>query len=182
MRIKKGQPEIKFHIMDIYDNPIALEDYHTQPVLLNFFRYASCPFCNLRFSELITEYPLLRSKYNLQVLAFFQSPIGHISKYVINRHDSIPFPVIADPNHEVYRLYGVYASKWGYIRGYFRVWKFLKAIRKGFRPGQVDGVPTLIPASFLIHKGFVVKAYYGKDMTDHLPLKAVHDYFLQVKS
>ncbi|MFW9854978.1 MAG: redoxin domain-containing protein [Candidatus Thorarchaeota archaeon] len=178
MRVIEGQHAIKFQARDIYNNRIALDDFSAHPLYLCFFRYASCPFCNLRFSELITKYPRLHSEYNLQILAFFQSPKELISKYVEKRQGNIPFPVIPDPNHEVYRLYGVYASKWGYIRGYFRWGKFLRAIKRGFHLGIMDGIRTLIPASFLIDQGIVVKAYYGSDITDHLPLSAIHEYFL----
>ncbi|MCK5140845.1 MAG: redoxin domain-containing protein, partial [Candidatus Heimdallarchaeota archaeon] len=73
MRIKEGQKAKDFTVKDIYGNEISLKDYKEKKLLLSFFRYASCPLCNLRVNQLATIFPKLDSK-GLQILAFFESP------------------------------------------------------------------------------------------------------------
>ena len=117
MRIQAGQPAKKFEVEDIFGNKISLNDFKDKKLLLAFFRYASCPLCNLRVHQLIKHYPTFENK-GLHLLAFFQSPVESIRKYV-GKQDA-PFSIIADPNHDVYRQYGVEKSWTGFLKGSFR--------------------------------------------------------------
>ena len=83
----------------------------------------------------------------------------------------IPFPLIPDPERALYRLYGVTASWLGYLAGTLRLRTVRDAFRRGFYPGKSDGVIAQLPAEFLIGSDLVIeRAYYGKDIGDHLPL------------
>ncbi len=90
MRMQPGQPAKDFTIEDILGNTIALTDYRDKHLMLSFYRYASCPLCNLRVQHLIQQYPSYNQK-GLQMIAAFQSPPASIRKYV-GKQD-IPFPV-----------------------------------------------------------------------------------------
>lgn len=175
MRVQKGSNAIDFQVEDINGNNIILSQLKEQLILLSFFRYASCPFCNLRIAQLITYYPQFQ-KAGLEILAFFQSPKESIQQYIIEKHEKLPFPVVADPSHKVYDLYGVKSSRWGYFKGIIRLIPFTKAFRKGFRPGKVEGRVALIPADFLIDNLIIRKSYYGSNITDHMPLEDILDY------
>lgn len=55
-----------------------------------------------------------------------------------------------------------------------RMGRALKAMRKGFLPGRMDGHVTLVPADFLIGPdGRILIAYYGKDIADHLSIEII---------
>jgi thioredoxin-dependent peroxiredoxin len=86
-----------------------------------------------------------------------------------------PFPIIPDPGHVIYRRYGVETSLHGFLLGLtLRMGKALKAIGKGFLPGRMEGSITLVPADFLIGPdGTILVAYYGKDISDHLPIEII---------
>ncbi|MCJ7807662.1 MAG: hypothetical protein MUP73_02940, partial [Dehalococcoidia bacterium] len=89
----------------------------------------------------------------------------------------VPFPIIADPRRDIYRLYGVESSWLGYTRGMLRFSNFYKAIWKGFLPGKMEGEKALLPADFLIGPDLIIrKAYYGKDIGDHLPIREIERF------
>lgn len=169
MRISAGQPAPDFENEDIFGKPVRLRDYAGSYLLLSFYRYASCPFCNLRLRELIERSESLSAR-GLHLVAVFQSPPESIARYV-GRQDA-PFPIIADPHHELYRRYGVDRSWLGFFKGSLNLPRLMAAMAAGFLPGKMEGDKALIPADFLIGPdGKVVIAYYGKDIADHLPLE-----------
>ncbi len=174
MRMQPGQPAKDFTIEDILGNTIALTDYRDKHLMLSFYRYASCPLCNLRVQHLIQQYPSYNQK-GLQMIAVFQSPPASIRKYV-GKQD-IPFPVIADPDRILYREYGVESSWAGFIKGSFRLSAVISATARGYLPGKMEGKKSMIPADFLIGPDLTVQvAYYGKDIGDHLPIQRIDEW------
>jgi thioredoxin-dependent peroxiredoxin len=171
MRIQSGDKAKDFTVRDLNGNPLALQDFKGKKLMLSFFRYASCPFCNLRIHDLIVRHASLE-KQGLSLVAVFQSPEESIRQYAGKQNP--PFPIIPDPARELYRAYGVEPSWPGFLKGMFRAGPFLSALTKGFLPGKVEGETAMIPADFLIGPDLVVRsAYYGKDISDHIPLADV---------
>jgi len=172
MRLHAGQPAPDFLCPDIGGKTIRLRDYRGRYLLLSFYRYASCPFCNLRVHELMQHLPEFNQR-GLSQVAVFQSTregiMGHVGK------QRPPFPIIPDPGHNLYRRYGVETSLYGFLLGLtLRTGKALKAMAKGFLPGRMEGSITLVPADFLIGpEGNILVAYYGKDISDHLPIETI---------
>ena len=172
-RLSPGEAAPAFAITDLDRRLVRLDDFRGQTLLLSFFRYASCPLCNLRIQELIREYDRLAFN-GLLVLAVFQSPAERIAHYVGRQLP--PFAIIPDPELKLYRSYGV-ESSWS---GFFRAWtlglpKVVQAVMdKGFLPGSVEGDLNRIPADFVIGpQGELVDVYYGRDIGDHMPLPRV---------
>jgi len=177
MRLNTGDPAPLFETTAMDGKPIQLAGLRGQKLLLAFFRYASCPLCNLRISELIRHQPDLQ-RQGLHIVAFFQSPPERIGQYV--GRQGPPFPLVADPDHGIYRLYGVESSWSGFLKGGLRVGALATATARGFLPGPMDGYKHLIPADFLIGTDLIIQtAYYGTDIGDHLPLPAIHQWLAQ---
>lgn len=170
MRLQAGQAAPDFLRPDIGGISIRLGDYRGRYLLLSFYRYASCPFCNLRVHELLQRLPEFERR-DLSLVAVFQSAREGIMDHVGKQQS--PFPIIPDPGHSMYRSYGVETSLRGLLLGLtLRMGKALKAMRKGFLPGRMEGSITLVPADFLIGPdGSILIAYYGKDIADHLPIE-----------
>ncbi len=167
MKIEPGQPAIPFSTEDVFGNRVRLADYRGRQLLLSFYRYAGCPLCNYRLERLIILLPRFR-RLGLDMVAVFQSPKDSIRFYVENRHEA-PFPIVADPGRELYRKYGVENSWKGLFRGALRFDTLLRAARRGFYPGKIEGNPATVPADFLIDADLIVReAYYGRDVGDHL--------------
>ena len=162
-----------FSKISFNDEKINLEDFKGSKVWLAFFRYASCPLCNLRVNEMIRKYSELE-KNGLKIITVFQSPLSSVLKHV-GKQD-LPFPLICDPEQELYQLYNVKGSYGGFLS--LDVMKKLAiASAKGFLPGKPDGPLNTIPADFLINeKGEIYEAYHGKDIGDHIPFESVFNF------
>lgn len=164
-----------FVLKDIEGNLINLRSYQGKKVLLSFFRYASCPFCNLRVHELIQRYPHFQSA-GLSIITVFESPLSQIRRYVGRQKP--PFPIIADPQRRLYQQYGVQSSWWAYLKSARRLNRLLDAIfNKGYHLGRMDGDKAIVPADFLLNPGMTLHTvFYGSDISDHLPLEIVEAF------
>lgn len=171
MRLTEGEKAREFQVKDLSGNEVSLRDYQGKRLMLSFYRYASCPLCNLRVHELAENHDSLKER-GLNMLAFFQSPEESIRRYV-GRQDP-PFRIVADPDRKVYRMYGVEPSWAGFLKGSLRVSSMIAAAGKGFLPGKMEGDKAMIPADFLIGPDLTVeRAYYGADIGDHMPMQDI---------
>ena len=178
MQIQSGALAPTFHVEDVFGSPISLDDYAGKLLLLSFFRNAACAICNLRVHELIKRYPAYH-RGGLEILAVFESPRENILQYV-GRQDA-PFPIVADPQAQLYALYGVEVSE-------EKVAKTMAmpeiqatigtAAAQGFVLTPEAGSNfNRMPADFLIGPGLIVeRAHYAEYVMDHLPFEAVEQF------
>ena len=173
MRLKTGDEAIPFSTETIEGKIISLKDFVGKPLLLMFYRYASCPMCNLRIRDFAQHYPRLHER-GLEVVAFFHSPARNIHANAGKRH--IPFHLVADPKFKVYQNYRIETS-WSrfflsmFLPSFYVDW--IRAMQYGIW-GGVDWQMGKMPADFLIGPdGRIVKVHYGRDIGDHLPVAEV---------
>lgn len=161
-----------FRMADLESNLVSLDSYRGSHLLLSFQRYAGCPLCNLRIHELAEATPKLRAR-GIEILAFMESPRESILKALKGEH--LPYPIVPDPELEVYRLYGVGSSWTGYLAGALRINKMYQAVVKHHFPmGKAEGEMALLPAELLIDpNGVVSLAHYSRDIGDHINLDQV---------
>lgn len=177
MKLYAGNPTPPLKTIDHFGNPVDLNALKGRKVMLSFYRYASCPVCNLRMHELIQAHPHLKQQ-NLELIAVFQSPASAIAS-TVGRQDA-PFSIIPDPKLELYKRFGV-ESRWRGMLALRVIRAALKAFAKGFLPGAINGPVHRVPADFLIDEnGQIAVAYYGKTIDDHLPLESIKSW-LQAK-
>jgi peroxiredoxin len=178
MRLTSGQQAVAFTATTIDGETISLARFAGKPVLLMFFRYASCPMCNLRLHDLAQRYGDLHEQ-GLEVLALFHSSSESIRAHAGARR--YPFRLIPDPKLEVYRRYGVETSWLRLLLSAARPRFYVDWVRSmwhGFW-GGVAWQMGKMPADFLIAPdGRIAVAHYGADIGDHLPLAKV-DAFLR---
>lgn len=174
MRFQPGQTAPEFTATDFSGVAHALSDYRGKKVMLSFYRYASCPFCNLRIHQLRQKAAEWEGK-GLVMLAVFQSPAASIMEY--SAGETVEFPIIPDPETRLYRQYGVESSWLAFAKSGLRAADIAKATAKGFLPGKVEGDMNRVPADFLIdEQGVIRTAYYGKDIGDHLDTAEVERF------
>lgn len=140
--------------------------------LVSFYRFATCPFCNLRMHRLIGHLDSFGPGF--QVVAVFNSPHEAVWK-TADRH-SAPFPVLADATGEAYRRFGVSRSLGGVLKGMIlRMPDLMRSMFvEGNWPFPIQGNMLTMPLDLLIDEtGRVVTAYYGKDEGDHLPIEDI---------
>lgn len=178
-KLKPGQTAPDFAVEDITGRVIKLADYNGQKLLLCFFRYAGCPWCNLAIHRLIVEYPRFE-QLGLKVIVFVQSQPENIKRYILERHiPPPPFPMIADPGRKIYQLYGVDDSLPAAVRSIRKIPSWLQAYAgHRFKQGKIDGSLTLVPAQFLIgqYDLKIYKAHYGADYFDDLTTIEILDF------
>lgn len=175
-RLKEGNYAPSFRTQSFQGEMIDLSDYRGRYVLLSFYRYASCPFCNLRVHESIRKYDSFRA-HGIEMIAVFQSPDEKIAEYVGKQ--PLNYPIISDPNLEIYRRYGVETSWIGLFKAFlFRPHQIFKSVfLRGFFPGSIENEIQRLPADFLIDpQGKIEIAYYGKDIGDHLAFETLEKY------
>ncbi|MEW6590947.1 MAG: peroxiredoxin-like family protein [Pseudomonadota bacterium] len=146
-----------------------------RPYMLSFFRFASCPFCNLRMHELVSRFGELGERFT--VVAVFDSPLDNLREHAERHH--APFPVLADERGIYYRQYGIERSVAGVMKGMIlRMPTLLHALfGKGYVPLKIKGSMTTMPADFLVdERGVIQLAHYGKDEGDHLPFEAIKQF------
>jgi peroxiredoxin Q/BCP len=170
MKVAPGDRAVPFSTVDVDGHAVSLQQFRRRPLLLMFFRYASCPMCNLRLHDFAKEYPRLHAS-GLSAVAFFHSSAPAIRRNAGRR--GYPFPLVSDPNQDIYRAFGVETSWFGLLKSmalpsFYRDW--IRSIRHGFW-GGADMRMAKMPADFLVGPdGRLLLVHYGKDIGDHLSL------------
>ncbi|HEY9147487.1 MAG TPA: redoxin domain-containing protein [Gammaproteobacteria bacterium] len=176
--LQTGDTAPDFSLQEMAGTTIRLSDYRGKKVLLCFFRFATCPFCTVRFVRLTQEAERYATM-GLEIVAVFESSQEYIQEYLGRR--PLPFPVIPDPEGRLYAEYGVKKSMAGLLFGMFRMPTLLRALfDPEFRMGKPDSSILRIPADFLIDTdGTVEASYYGSDIGDHMPFRHIDEFAAQ---
>lgn len=167
-----------FETVDLFDQPIKLEDYRGRWLLLSFYRFSACALCNLRVHQLISKYPEYREK-GLDLLAVFESPKANMLQYV-GKQDA-PFHMIGDPQAHLYDLYGVENSE-SKVQASMTApstgERVQEAKASGFELTKEEGSNFYrMPADFLIDPdGIIREAFYSELVGQHLDLQIVDQY------
>ncbi len=148
-----------------------------KPFMLSFFRFASCPFCNVRVHELVKRFAEFGDGFT--IVAVFDSPLDNLVRHAEGH--KAPFPVLADESNRYYKEYGIEHSLTGVFKGMLlRMPTLIRAMFKGYVPTAIKGSMTTMPADFLIDTdGIIQVAYYGSDEGDHLPFEQVKSFSLK---
>jgi len=172
MQLRPGMSVIPF-VLPLYNGePWDLSSLKGQPYLLSFFRFAACPFCNLRLHYLVEQFEQLPE--NFTIVAIFESSLAEVQRYA-GRHQS-PFPILADDGGVWHDRYSVQQSWWGTIKGMIgRFPTLMKAMLvDGYWPRSIGGKMNTMPADFLVDYGGVIReVHYGKDEGDHLGFEKI---------
>jgi thioredoxin-dependent peroxiredoxin len=176
-KIDAGHTAPSFKVTDANGQCIDLESYRGRKVMLSFFRYVSCPVCNFRVHELIVNHNAISAK-GYTIVAVFESDNPALKEYLAET--PLPFAVIGNADLTLYRKYGVQKSVWRMMFSVFNANTLNAAMqgRKYIANSSIkrDGALTRLPADFLIDEnGVVTKAYYGKNIGDHLPISFIVD-------
>ena len=177
MRRSPGERINPIRLPALDHDSFDLDRVHGKRLLLSFFRFAACPFCNLRIHQLVTRYAEFGN--NFTVIAIFDSSLDNLRRHATRHH--APFPILADPGNRYYREFGIEHSVGGVVRGAIgRLPSMLYAMfAKGYWPTSIGGRITTMPADFLVDEQRIIRAvHYGRDEGDHLPFEVVKAFSL----
>jgi peroxiredoxin len=176
VRLRAGIEAPDFHVDTIDGRSIALGTFAGRPLLMMFFRYASCAMCNLRLHDLADKLPPLRER-GLAVVGFFHSSASSVRAAAGSRR--YPLHLVGDSDYTVYRAYGVETS-WprlvlsAVLPSFYVDWA--RAMRHGFWGGAARQMGKM-PADFLIDRdGRIATAHYGTNIGDHLSLSTIQSF------
>ena len=139
----------------------------TGPLWVGFFRFASCPLCNLRIHTMIGDWD--RWQHRCTYVAVFQSPAERFTEFM--RKQQPPFSVIADPELELFRAFNIESS----IGAALKVPVIAETVRAkmaGCPVGALsakDGAAFRVPADFIINNGTITTAFYGSNVAESIP-------------
>ena len=172
MTLKIGQPIDDLCLPNIDGTQFELKSLRGQNVMVSFHRFATCPFCNLRIHQLVSQFDTFGDEF--QIAAIFDSPLDHLQKHAVGHH--APFSILADEHNIYYRKFAVTRSVLGTIRGFLkRLPTVLYAMFiKGFWPFPIKGNIFSMPLELLIDKeGIIQYVHRGKDEGDHLSIDVI---------
>ena len=177
MRRKEGDKLSHIQLPAIDGSTFDSMNMSGKPFMVSFFRFASCPFCNLRVHQLVQRYAEFGDDFRM--VAIFDSPLRNLVRHT-DKHKA-PFPILADESNKYYIEYGIEHSVTGMLKGmFFRMPTLLKSMFMGNVPLIFKGSLITMPADFLIDReGIIQTAYYGKDEGDHLSFEQVKTFSLK---
>jgi peroxiredoxin len=82
--------------------PVTIPDPAGGFVHLQLRRFAGCPICNLHLHSIVARHDEIRS-HGIREVVVFHSTAAELAKY----ENEMPFPLIADPERQLYRRLGV---------------------------------------------------------------------------
>lgn len=143
MPLPAGNPAPDFTLPDDTGQPVKLSDFRGQPVILYFYPKDDTPGCTTEACSFRDDY----SDYQgTGVVILGVSPDKVKSHAKFKQKYALPFPLLADEDHQVCELYGV----WG---------------RKKFMGREYDGV---FRTTFLISPdGMIQKVYENVKPAGH---------------
>lgn len=166
MRLRVGTGAPVFKADAIGGHTVDLAALRGRTVLLKFYRFATCPVCNLHLHHFIKDYRQVEA-VGLTTVALFHSPASKVEE---TRREDAPFALVADPRKRIFRQYSVETS----LAGMFSptvMRDYMRALAAGFPPGMLtsEGGITGNPADFIVDAdGRIAFARYGRHYADSL--------------
>ena len=173
MKLKKGDlvPDVKLN--DINNQSFQLSSLKGKKILLTFYRFASCPFCNLRLHQIATRY---NEFDGIVHVAIFSASVSQLNRHTSKHRDL--FPILADEEEQYYKEIDVESSWIGMFRGMiFKLHLATKSMFMGNIPTEIGRKMLRMPVNIIVdEEGVVEKVHYGKDEGDHIPIDEVLTY------
>jgi peroxiredoxin len=166
MRLTVGTHTPVFSAESLGGRRVDLAALRGRTVLVKFYRFATCPVCNLHLHHFIKDYRVVEA-LGLTTVVVFHSPAAKLEE---SRRDVAPFDLVPDPDKRIFLAFGVETG----LAGMFSpavMRDYMRALAAGFPPGMLtsDGGITGNPADFIVDaSGRVAFAHYGRHYADSL--------------
>jgi peroxiredoxin Q/BCP len=109
--VEEGKPAPDFQLASDSGEPVRLSDLRGRTVVLYFYPKDDTPGCTAQACGLRDVYGEIQDR-GATVLGV--SPDSETSHVTFRDKYGLPFPLLADPEHEVAELYGVWVEKNNY--------------------------------------------------------------------
>src|SRR5262249_43654594 len=148
MRLRSGMTAPVFTAVALGGRRVDLAALRGRTVLLKFYRFATCPVCNLHLHRFIDEYRLVDA-LGLTTMVLFHSPAAKVEA---GPHASAPFDIVPDPEKRIFRAFGVETGLAGMVSPAVMRY-YARAMAAGLPSGMLtsDGGITGNPADFIFY-------------------------------
>ena len=116
--LKEGEKAPAFTGNDQNGKPVSIADYKGKKIVLFFYPEDDTPTCTIQACNLRDNYPLLK-KNGWVVIGV--SPDDEKSHLKFEKKFSLPYTLLADPEHKIIDKYGVWGEKHLYGRDYMGI-------------------------------------------------------------
>jgi peroxiredoxin Q/BCP len=116
--VEEGKPAPDFELVSDEGTTVRLSDLRGKPVVLYFYPKDDTPGCTTESCEFRDAYDVFRER-GAEILGV--SPDGEVSHQKFKAKYSLPFPLLADPDHVAAEAYGVWAEKSMYGKTYMGI-------------------------------------------------------------
>jgi thioredoxin-dependent peroxiredoxin len=113
--LKEGDKAPAFKGIDQDGNPFSLSDLKGKKIALYFYPEDMTPTCTVQACNLRDNFSLLK-KERIEVIGISPDPVVKHKKF--EQKFSLPFRLIADPDHKIIDKFGVWGEKQLYGRRY----------------------------------------------------------------
>lgn len=113
--LQEGDKAPAFSVKDSEGNQVSLDDFKGKKLVLYFYPQDNTPTCTVQACNLRDNFSLL-TKRGFSVVGV--SPDEESSHKKFTAKFSLPFTLIADPEHEIIGKYGVWGEKQMYGKKY----------------------------------------------------------------
>jgi len=169
MRIEAGDKAPDLELPSTAGTNFEMSAMKGKRVILTFFRFSTCPFCNIRIDNILKRWDEFPE--DTVMVGVFDAKIDELTKRMGKR--DIPFTIVADETYQTYLDNGVKKSFGRFMLGAVKSpLTMVKATLKGYVPMTLSlSKMSTLPVDILIDEdGTVVAAHYCKDTVDHLPI------------
>ncbi len=115
MYLSVGHKAPDFKLLDQNSQFVSLESFRGQPVLLYFYPKDDTPGCTTEACNFRDDYSAYQ---NADVVILGVSPDSPASHKKFQEKYKLPFPLLADENHQVCELYQVWGPKKSFGKEY----------------------------------------------------------------
>jgi peroxiredoxin Q/BCP len=179
MRLTTGSRAPAFAAESIGGRRVSLDQLRGRPLLLKFYRFATCPVCNLHMHQFILDHQRIEAA-GLTTIVLYHSPADKLADAQDN---AAPFDLVADPAKQIFKAYRVEQGLRGLVSPTV-MRDYVKALVAGYPPGMLtsDGGVTGNPADFIIDaSGRVAFARYGRHYADSLEAAEVIEAWQNIR-
>lgn len=169
--VSVGCPAPDVEVRDDRGQHIRLSALWTAgPLVLVFIRHLGCPLCRAHCLELRGDF----AKFEAAGADLVVVAMGNVDEVAAFRRElELPFRMLADPQQESYRLYGLPRGSLSSVAGPRVWWRGLVSILS-FGAGRIIGDPLQLPGSFVIDGlGVIRQAHHAANSADWLPTEEI---------
>jgi peroxiredoxin len=180
-KARVGDPFPTLELRATSGEQVTIPDPTGEYVHLQLRRFASCPICNLHVRSIVTRHDEIRA-HGIREVVVFHSTVAELSKF----EAELPFPLIADPERELYRRLGVDRGPRSLVSmralraamaGEAAAIRHRSTTRGALGPVKPTGGRFGLPAEFLIAPdGRIAALKYGRHAYDQWTVDELLDH------